>query len=109
MTKSLLLEKLGHLSLNLASVQVTGESRPLRARWTPELAQDLDALDYYTNSYQPEEPENVYKKILLTEKYIPCNFKSIDIEEELSNILATEVAASINSNIFGSLSDLENE
>ena len=109
MGSHILIEKCGNISLEITSVQLTGETRPLRARWTPELAQDLDALDYYTNSYQPEEPENVYKKILLTEKYIPCNFKSIDIEEELSNILATEVAASINSNIFGSLSDLENE
>lgn len=81
-----------------------GECRPLIASWTPELAQDLD---YYTNSYEIEESEDVYKRILLTEKYIPYNFK--DVESELSNILATELAASIDAGILGSLIDLENE
>ena len=63
--------------------------------------------NYHTNSYEPEEFEHVYKKILLTEKYIPCN--SQNIEEELSNILATEIGASIDAEILGSLIDLENE
>jgi len=104
MGKHVLIEKCGNISLEITSVQVTGESRPLRVSWTPELAQDLS---YYTNSDEPEESEYVYKKILLTEKYIPCNFKSI--EEELSSILATEIAASIDAEILGSLIDLENE
>jgi hypothetical protein len=104
MAKSILIEKCGHLSLNLTSVEVTGECRPLRICWTPELYQDSE---YYTNNYEAEEPENIFKKKLIIEKYIPYNFK--DVESELSNILATELAASIDAGILGSLIDLENE
>lgn len=108
MGKHVLIEKCGNISLETTSVQVTVESRSLRARWTPELSQDLDYhTNYHANSYEPEEFEHVYKKILLTEKYIPCN--SQNIEEELSNILATEIGASIDAEILGSLIDLENE
>lgn len=106
MTKSLLLEKLGHLSLNLASVQVTGESRPLRARWTPELAQDSY---YYTKSCKPEESEYLYKKILLTEKYVPEKLTGFDIEAELTDMLSRQLAQEIDREILCNLTNLGNE
>lgn len=108
MTKSLLLEKCGNPSLNfnLVSVQVTGESRPLRACWTPELSQDLDHYtNYHTNSYEPEEFEYVYKKILLTEKYVPtreCGYGH-DVEAELSAELSRELSQQIDREILREL------
>ena len=100
MAKSLLLEKCGNLSLNLVSVQVTGEIRPLRAHWAPEISQDLD---YYTNSYEPEESKYVYKKILLTEKYIPKKLTGFDCEAELVAELSRNLAQEIDREILGNL------
>lgn len=97
MSNHVLIEKCGNIILETTSVQVIAQTRPLRMSWTPEpWASKFD-----------NEPENVFKKKLIIEKYIPCNFKSI--EEELSNILATEIAASIDAEILGSLINLEKE
>ena len=104
MSKNLLIERFGNIGLKLTSVQVTGECRPLRVAWTPELAQDLN---YYTSVNEPTiEPENVYKKRLLIEKYIP---KLADAEKELTEILSQEIANSINRDILTSLLNLGNE
>tara|TARA_Y100000389_G_scaffold202649_1_gene248560 strand:- start:1421 stop:1678 length:258 start_codon:yes stop_codon:yes gene_type:complete len=77
-----------------------GECRPLRASWTPELAQDLD---YYTNSYEIEESEDVYKKILLTEKYIPNKLTGFDCEAEIATELTRHLAKEIDRDILGRL------
>lgn len=98
MGNHILIEKCGNISLETTAVQVTAQTRPLRTSWTPELP--------WASKFD-NEPENVFKKKLIIEKYIPCN--SQNIEEELSNILATEIAASIDAEILGSLIDLENE
>ena len=104
MSKNLLIERFGNIGLKLTSVQVTGECRPLRVAWTPELAQDLN---YYTSVNEPTiEPANVYKKRLLIEKYIP---KLADAEKELTEILSQEIANSINRDILTSLLNLGNE
>lgn len=105
MTKSLLIEKYEHLSLNLASVQVTGECRTLRAAWTPVFTQDLDYYTQITN----EEPENVYKKILLIEKYVPKKLTGFDAEAELTDILSRQLAQEIDREILCNLTNLENE
>lgn len=102
MSKHVLIEKFGNIILEITSVQVTAQTRPLRMSWTPELLTPEPWASKFDN-----EPENVFKKKLIIEKYIPCNFKNI--EEELSNVLATEIAASIDAEILGSLIDLENE
>jgi hypothetical protein len=105
MGKHILIEKCGNISLETTSVQVTAQSRPLRVSWTSELITPKPWASKFDN-----EPENVFKKKLIIEKYIPCNFKSIEsIEEELTNILATEISASIDAEILGSLIDLKNE
>ena len=105
MTKSLLIEKYEHLSLNLASVQVTGECRTLRVAWTPVFTQDLDYYTQITN----EEPENVYKKILLIEKYVPKKLTGFDAEAELTDILSRQLAQEIDREILCNLTNLENE
>ena len=104
--RNLLIEKVREISLKLTSVQVTGETRRLRCSWTPELAQDLD---YYTHSYEPEEPENVYKKILLIEKYVPKKFNPFDVEAELTDMLSRQLAQEIDREILGNLINLQNE
>jgi len=109
MTKSLLIEKYEHLSLNLASVQVTGECRTLRVAWTPVFTQDLDYYTQITNSYEHEEPENVYKKILLIEKYVPKKLTGFDTEAELTDILSRQLAQEIDREILCNLTNLENE
>jgi len=103
MSKNLLIERSGNIGLKLTSVQVTAECRPLRVRFTPELSQNLG---YYINSYEPEESKFVYKKTLLTEKYIP---KLTDVEKELSDMLSQEIANSIDRDILTSLLNLGNE
>lgn len=100
MSKNLLIERSGNIGLKLTSVQVTGECRPLRVRLTPVLS------SYYINSYEPEESKCVYKKTLLTEKYIST---LADAEKELTEILSQEIANSIDRDILTSLLNLGNE
>lgn len=102
MSKSLLLEKCGNPSLNLVTVQVTGEHRHLRASCTSEL---FKRLDYHTNSYEQEEFEYVYKKILLTEKYVPAReFRcGHDVEAELTAELSRQLAQEIDRDILREL------
>lgn len=102
MGKYVLTEKCGNISLETNSVQVTAQIRPLRMSCTFELLTPEPWASKFDN-----EPENVFKKKLIIEKYIPCHFK--DVEEELSNLLSNEIAASIDAEILGSLIDLENE
>ncbi len=60
-------------------------------------------LDYYTNSYEPEESKYVYKKILLTEKYIPKKLTGFDCEAELVAELSRNLAQEIDREILGNL------
>ncbi len=104
--RNLLIEKVGEFFLEITSVQVKGETRALRVSWTPELSQDLD---YYNNSYEPEESKYVYKKILLTEKYIPKKLTGFDCEAELAAELSRNLAQEIDREILGNLYNLYNE
>lgn len=58
------------INLNLTTVNVQGNVRPLRAQWTPEITQDLEA--YY----------------------------GIDIASELSNMLSEQIATEIDNEII---------
>lgn len=104
--RNLLIEKVGEISLEITSVRVKAKTRKLKVTWTPELTQDLD---YYTNSYEPEEPENVYKKILLIEKYVPKKLTWFDCEAELAAELSRNLAQEIDREILGNLYNLYNE
>jgi len=107
--RNLLIEKIREISLKLTSVQVTAETIPLRVSWTPELAQDLDCYTQTTDSYKPEEPENVYRKILLIEKYVPKKLTVFDAEAELADMLSRQLAQEIDREILGNLINLQNE
>lgn len=58
------------ISLNLNTVNVQGNVRPLRAQWTPEIEQDLSA------------------------------YHGIDVASELSNMLSEQIAAEIDNEII---------
>ena len=58
------------IDFNLHTVQVTGETRRLRATWTPELAQEIES------------------------------FHNIDIENELISLLSAELSAEIDREII---------
>jgi hypothetical protein len=62
------------ISLNLNTVNVQGNVRPLRAQWTPEIAQDLSA------------------------------YHGIDIASELTGLLSDQIAAEIDNEIIQNLS-----
>lgn len=106
--RNLLIEKVRETSLKLTSVQVIGETRPLRVSWTPRLAQDMDYI-YNYELEEPEETENVYKKILIIEKYVPKKFTPFDAEAELTDMLSRNLAQEIDREILGNLINLENE
>lgn len=62
------------ISLNITTVNVQGNVRPLRAQWTPEIAQDLSA------------------------------YHGIDIASELTGLLSDQIAAEIDNEIIQNLS-----
>ncbi len=66
------------VEMNLTSVQVQGDIRPLQVTWTPELAQDLEA------------------------------YHNIDAEQELTNLLSEHVASEIDREILNDLIELSN-
>tara|TARA_B110000503_G_C7028164_1_gene362789 strand:+ start:241 stop:666 length:426 start_codon:yes stop_codon:yes gene_type:complete len=102
--RNLLMENVKETSLGLTSTQVTRVTRRLRTSWTPELAQDLD---YYTHNYEPEEPESLYKKMLLIEKYVPKKLTLFDIEVELTNMLSRNLAQEIDREILDNLINIK--
>lgn len=61
------------IEMNLTSVEVQGDMRPLNITWTPELAQDL------------------------------AGYHNIDAEQELTNLLSEHVAAEIDREIIDNL------
>ena len=65
------------INMNIRTVEVAGEVRTIRATWTPELAQDIEALH------------------------------GIDIEQELTNILSQQIAQEIDNEIIGNIFPLE--
>lgn len=61
------------INLNLTTVNVQGNVRPLRAQWTPEIAQDLSA------------------------------YHGIDIASELAGLLSEQIATEIDNEIIQNL------
>ncbi len=64
------------IDMNLTSINVVGEMRPINVTWTPELAQDLTA------------------------------YHAIDAEQELTNLLSEHVAAEIDREIINDIMGL---
>ena len=58
------------IELNIRSIEVAGDVRRLRDRWTPEIAQDLETFHY------------------------------IDAEQELTRMLSEEISREIDNNII---------
>ena len=88
----------------LSILKAKAKTRKLRANQTPELAQDLE---YFNTAHT--EPENVYKKILLTEKYVPKKFNTLDVEAQLVDELSRNLAQEIDRQSLDNLMNLGNE
>lgn len=86
--------------------------RKLKASWTPEMAQDLNAF-YAINAEEElvallnDALPFLYKRFLLVEKYIPP--KPLDVTEELTALLSEELAKQIDKQIMESLLAIPNE
>lgn len=59
--------------ISITTVTVQGDTRTIRATWTPEMAQDIEA------------------------------FHGIDVEQELTNMLAREISQEIDNQIFDNI------
>jgi hypothetical protein len=109
--RRVLLEKIGSLYIELQSVTVNTNTRRLRAIWTPQLAQDLEA---YHNVDAETELENLvrnrvvesrpnavptysYKKKLIIEKHKP------NLEQSIYSMLSEELSKSIDREIIREL------
>jgi len=102
--RNVLIERRDNINLQISSVRVKAKTRKLKTNWTPELAQDLERFNV-----THKEPENVYKKILLTEKYVPKKFNTFDVEAQLVDELSRNLAQEIDRQILGNLMNLGNE
>lgn len=61
------------ININIRSVEVQAETQTIRATWTPQMAQDIEA------------------------------YHGLDIEQELTNILSEQIAQEIDNEIFGNI------